>query len=122
MANLLNFDLIQNNLFCSFYIIMSGRTSVYIDTTKSDDDGEASKPEVKEEDKEPPNASDVPSDVDDDNFDEDKKKKTLDRSKYGKFIIHYGEKYFTLFRIKNCIIINGCLSLFFFKFEIFQVL
>ena len=67
--------------------MLTGKTSVYIDTTKSDDDGDPAK---------------MPSGVDtagvltqDDLLDKDsykaKKKKPSDRSQFGKFIIHFGE-------------------------------
>ncbi|KAL4239120.1 hypothetical protein ACF0H5_003822 [Mactra antiquata] len=70
---------------------MSGRTSVYIDTTKSDDDVDAQKQTNEEQDKTTPNGYGAKSDEEDENEagDGDKVKKPLDRSKYGKFIIHY---------------------------------
>ena len=76
--------------------MLSGKTSVYIDTTKSDDDGEVTnqiqgidgigsigsvteKTDVLRENQ---SVSDET---------ETKKRRNLDRSKYGKFIIHFGK-------------------------------
>ena len=69
--------------------MLSGRTSVFIDTTKSDDDAEqTTKPEMDD-------GSTTGKDGDTESFDfqtgVDGKKKPLDRSKYGKFIIHFGK-------------------------------
>ena len=76
----------------SFYIMLTGKTSVYIDTQKSDDDPppemEKETPEVVEsagEDNE--SAHEKERKVQETN---QTRRKPLDRSKYGKFIIHYG--------------------------------
>lgn len=70
--------------------MLSGRTSVYIDTTKSDDDPEqpTNKPEA---DDGKTSAKDWSSATSEDQSENGGKKKLLDRSKYGKFIIHFGK-------------------------------
>ena len=80
-------------MYCSFYIILSGQTSVYIDTLKSDNENVANAPAVM----------DIADDINvetsndmDDVISEGKKKKELDRSKYGKFIIHFGITFWNL--------------------------
>ena len=74
-------------MYCSFYIILSGQTSVYIDTLKSDNENVANAPAVMDivDDINVETSNDM-----DDVISEGKKKKELDRSKYGKFIIHFG--------------------------------
>ena len=62
--------------------MLTGKTSVYIDTLKSDDEtGDVV-----------PTDDSVENEADDNKIEvEAGKKKKLDRSKYGKFILHYGK-------------------------------
>jgi hypothetical protein len=62
--------------------MLTGKTSVYIDTLKSDDEtGDVV-----------PTDDSVENEADDNKIEvETGKKKKLDRSKYGKFILHYGK-------------------------------
>ncbi|XP_053395036.1 uncharacterized protein LOC123545038 isoform X2 [Mercenaria mercenaria] len=69
--------------------MLSGRTSVFIDTSKSDDDGDITKAEDDAASKTTTQADDVMSEDSSDSPREMKKKKPMDRSKYGKFIIHF---------------------------------
>ena len=78
------------SLFFSFYIILSGQTSVYIDTIKSDTDSLTENPETSVEVSMDQNTEDQNTE-EDDITGESKKNKQLDRSKYGKFIIHFGK-------------------------------
>ncbi|WAR19060.1 hypothetical protein MAR_000898 [Mya arenaria] len=64
--------------------MLSGKTSVFIDTTKSDDDADHPDADNKNEDQESSEGSLNGEEIG------TKKKKPLDRSKYGKFIIHFG--------------------------------
>ncbi|XP_041353721.1 uncharacterized protein LOC121371698 isoform X2 [Gigantopelta aegis] len=57
-----------------FYVLITGRTSVYIDTAKSDDD---------------PLPPELESIIEDVKWKKAKKKKSLDRSRYGKFIMNF---------------------------------
>ena len=73
-------------IFClcpfSFYIMLSGRMSVYIDTARADD----------EEDVTSSTARDVTDNNDDVSEGEGQvKRKPLDRSKFGKFIMYLGK-------------------------------
>jgi len=68
--------------------MLSGKTSVFIDTTKSDDDPE----DVAAAAQNAAAEKDVASVTSDDTGVQ--KKNKLDRSKYGKFIIHFGESDF----------------------------
>lgn len=72
--------------------MLSGRTSVYIDTTKTEEDADMTKPADD-------NASQTITHADETSDETDsprevKKKKPLDRSKYGKFAIHFGKRSF----------------------------
>ena len=73
-------------IYYSFYIMLTGRTSVYIDTTKTDEDPPPEKKEEEEKDKD----KEKSGENDDANL---MKKKKLDRSNYGKFIINFGESF-----------------------------
>lgn len=94
--------------FCllSFFIMLTGKTSVLIDTNKSDEDApppaddtnqtiDSSVMDEKSEDEE--------SEADDscknkrEKFKQGGVMKAVDRSKFGKFIIHYGEPNFFFF-------------------------
>ncbi|XP_060602168.1 uncharacterized protein LOC132755327 isoform X2 [Ruditapes philippinarum] len=69
--------------------MLSGRTSVFIDTRKSDDDGDLVKTDDDIASKTVTEGDDVMSEDSHESHQEVKKKKSLDRSKYGKFIIHF---------------------------------
>ena len=69
---------------------MSGQTAVYIDTIKSDTDSLTENPETSVEVSMDQNTEDQNAE-EDDITGESKKNKQLDRSKYGKFIIHFGK-------------------------------
>lgn len=83
--------------------MLSGKTSVFIDTTKSDDDPEQTTiPQADDKytsEKEEPAVASA----------EDEKKKKLDRSKYGKFIIHFGKIYiYVVLRIIKTVTTSCC--------------
>lgn len=69
-----------------FYIMLSGKTSIYIDTTKSDDDGEQTKNDIIET--MPATEQSTADDTVEDSGDNEKQK-SLDRTKYGKFMLHF---------------------------------
>lgn len=87
--------LVRRSCFSSsFYIMLSGQTSVYIDTLKSDNENNSILTAAMNVDVNIDVTEDPSAEV---NLEEDgsaadgKKKKQLDRSKYGKFIIHFGK-------------------------------
>ncbi|XP_062620945.1 uncharacterized protein LOC134282559 [Saccostrea cucullata] len=81
----------------SFFIMLTGKTSVLIDTQKSDDD--APPPDETDQTIDSSVLEDKTEDIDDADDSKNKQerdkqngvKKVVDRSKYGKFIIHYEE-------------------------------
>lgn len=78
---------------CSFYIMLTGRMSVYIDTTRTDEETPV---DGKEEESEKKKVEDVtPNDKNGLDFDQNstpkRDKKPLDRSQFGKFIMYFGE-------------------------------
>jgi hypothetical protein len=77
--------------------MLSGKTSVFIDTRKSDDDGDLVKTDDDIASKTVTEGNDVMSEDSHESHQEVKKKKSLDRSKYGKFIIHFGKRKFVKF-------------------------
>lgn len=60
--------------------MLTGTTSVYIDTVKSDEENAVVAEEMSEKD------------IIEKMLEETGKKKKLDRKKYGKFILHYGKR------------------------------
>ncbi len=68
--------------------MLTGKTSVYIDTTKSDDD-----PADKEDNQDSDKKTSQTKPLDDAELEvqTSKKKKKLDRSQYGRFIINFGK-------------------------------
>lgn len=91
----------------SFFIMLTGKTSVLIDTQKSDEDA----PAVADDTNQTIDSSVMDDQTDDGENEADdncKNKrdrpkqggvmKAVDRSKFGKFIIHYGKTYFFFFQ------------------------
>ncbi|OWF42181.1 uncharacterized protein LOC110461434 [Mizuhopecten yessoensis] len=78
----------QGELGDSFYIMLTGKTSVYITPIKVDDEQQSATPDMqkKGKDDEKTDDNDDSSQEEEENTDE---KKPLDRSKFGKFIMHY---------------------------------
>ena len=78
----------------SFYIQLSGKSSLYIDTVKSDDDvkPEAEKPApvVKNETENDTEA--FLAQIEEETLLRTGKKKKLDRSQFGKYILNFGKK------------------------------
>ncbi|XP_069118180.1 uncharacterized protein [Argopecten irradians] len=71
----------------SFYIMLTGKTSVYITPIKVDDEQREKVPETEQEQKDE-GSEDGASECSDAE-EEKKENKPLDRSKYGRFIMHY---------------------------------
>ena len=88
--------------------MLSGQTSVYIDTIKSDTENNALISAVNMD-----VATDVKDDVDVDQDEEEtegKKKKELDRSTYGKYIMRFGENFGSNSGVLNLALSRGASS------------